>query len=159
MIIENICGEKMRADEVIKRYTMEQHIENGAFIERHYDAEPGKRAESGSIYYYVAPGEITEFHRIDCDEYWCYNAGSTIEIWSFDNKGSLKKHQLGITEGAEPVVFFRRGEIFASRLSNENSDGTFITCITVPRFTYDGFEKIEKEEMIKMYPDAAEFWK
>ena len=148
----------MKAKDLIKNYSMEQHIENGVFIEQHYASDTPGRAESGSIYYYVAPGETTEFHRIDCDEYWCYNAGSTIEIWSFDIDGTLHKHFLGTDKNATPFVFFRRGEIFASRLSAECDDGTFITCITVPRFTYDGFEAFEKEQMIKMYPESANFW-
>ena len=148
----------MKASELIKQYTMEPHLENGAFIERHYKHDQPGRAESGSIYYYVAPGETTEFHRIDCDEYWCYNAGSTIEIWSIDSDGVLHKHFLGMTEGAEPLVFFKRGEIFASRLSKDSEDGTFITCITVPRFTYDGFELFEKEKMIEMYPEVKSFY-
>lgn len=148
----------MKAKDLIKNYSMEQHIENGVFIEQHYTSDTPGRAESGSIYYYVAPGETTEFHRIDCDEYWCYNAGSTIEIWSFGIDGTLHKHFLGTDKNATPFVFFRRGEIFASRLSAECDDGTFITCITVPRFTYDGFEAFEKEQMIKMYPESANFW-
>lgn len=37
-------------------------------------------------------------------------------------------------------------------------NGTFVTCITVPRFTYDGFEIIEREKMLEMYPESAEFW-
>lgn len=55
---------------------------------------------SGSIYYFVAPGEITEFHRIDCDEYWCYNAGSPLEVWSVKD-GVLKKMVCGITENGD----------------------------------------------------------
>lgn len=51
----------MRADELIKKYGMEEHIENGSFIERHYEEKVLKRAASGSIYYYVAAGEHTEF--------------------------------------------------------------------------------------------------
>lgn len=149
----------MKAKELIKKYAMEQHIENGAFIERHYESKTSGRAQSGSIYYYVAPGEITEFHRIDCDEYWSYNAGATIEIWIFDEEGVLHKHLLGITDGAEPLVYMKSGDIFASRLSKDSSDGTFITCITVPRFTYDGFELFERERIIEMYPEAESFWK
>lgn len=148
----------MRADELIKRYPVDPHAENGVFIERHYESDKPGRADSGSIYYYVAPGEITKFHRIDCDEYWCFNAGSDIEVWSFTEEGVLKKHTLGISEHAEPVVFFRRGEIFASRLSKNSDDGSFITCITVPRFTYEGFEIFEKERMIKLYPESSDFW-
>ena len=56
------------------------------------------------------------------------------------------------------MAFFQKGEIFASRLSKESVDGSFITCITVPRFTYEGFELIGKERMIEMHPEAATFW-
>ena len=38
-------------------------------------------------------------------------------------------------------------------------NGAFITCITVPRFTYEGFELIEKEKMLELYPKSRDFWK
>lgn len=133
-------------------------MENGAYIEKHYLSDKPGRPDSGSIYYYVAPGEITQFHRIDCDEYWCHNAGADIEIWSFTPEGVLRKCVLGTSGSAEPFVFFRRGEIFASRLPAQSSDGAFITCITVPRFTYEGLEVIEKEEMLERYPQSSDFW-
>lgn len=53
----------MKAKELIQRYSTEKHPENGIFIERHYESKKPGRADSGSIYYYVSPGEITEFHR------------------------------------------------------------------------------------------------
>lgn len=134
-------------------------MENGVFIEKHYESSKPGRADSGSIYYYVAPGERTEFHRIDCDEYWCHNAGADIELWALSPDGLLKKTLLGTSEAAEPLAFFRRGEIFASRLPKESSDGAFITCITVPRFSYESFELIEKETMLKLCPAASDFWK
>ena len=148
----------MKAKELVQKYSMEIHTENGVYIEKHYPYDKSGRADSGSIYYYVAPGEVTKFHYIDCDEYWCHNAGSDLEIWSFKPEGSLEKYLLGTSEHAEPMVFFKRGEIFASRLSSQSTDGAFITCITVPRFTYEGFEVVEKEEMLKRYPEAADFW-
>lgn len=149
----------MKASELMKKYNMGQHVENGAYVEKHYISDEPGRAASGSIYYYVAPGEKTEFHRIDCDEYWCHNAGADIEVWSFTPEGALKKYVLGTSEDAEPFVFLKRGEIFASRLSAQSTDGAFITCITVPRFTYEGFEMIEKAEMLERYPRSADFWK
>lgn len=148
----------MKASDLIKKYSMDQHVENGAFIEKHYEHCGPGRPDSGSIFYYVAPGETTKFHRIDCDEYWCHNAGSDIEIWSFSPDGTLSRHILGTSGDAEPFVFFRRGEVFASRLPAGSPDGTFITCITVPRFTYEGFELIEKEEMLRLYPESSAFW-
>ena len=149
----------MTADELMKKYAMDSHMENGTFLEKHYLSEKPGRADSGSMYYYVAPGERTKFHRIDCDEYWCHNAGADIEIWSLTPEGELKKLLLGTSEQAEPLAFFKSGEIFASRIPDNSADGAFITCITVPRFNYDGFELIEKEKMTGLCPETAEFWK
>ena len=149
----------MKASELIKKYLMDRHPENGAFIEKHYVSDQPGRADSGSILYYVAPGEKTEFHRIDCDEYWCHNAGADLEIWSFTPEGTLRKQILGTSGHAEPFVFFRRGEIFASRLPESSPDGALVTCITVPRFTYEGFEILKKEEMLALYPESSSFWK
>ena len=148
----------MKASELIKKYLMDRHPENGAFIEKHYASDHPGRADSGSILYYVAPGEITKFHRIDCDEYWCHNAGEDLEIWSFTPEGELRKLLLGTSGQAEPFVFFRRGEIFASRLPESSTDGALVTCITVPRFSYEGFEILKKEEMLARYPESANFW-
>lgn len=150
-------GTDMKAKDLFSRFSMESHLENGSFLERHYKSDTAGRADSGSIYYYVAPGEITKFHRIDCDEYWCHNAGSDIEIWSFTQDGTLKKHILGTSETAEPLAFFKSGEIFAARLSEESQDGAFITCITVPRFSYEGFEIIEYEKMAELFPESSGF--
>lgn len=148
----------MKAKEFITKYNMDNHIENGFFVEKHYESDTDDRPESGSILYYISPGEYTQFHKIDCDEYWCFNAGSTLEIWSFEENGNLRKVYLGIDDNSEAFVFLKRGEIFAARLSADAEDGTLITCITVPRFSYDGFELIEKDRMTDMYPAAADFW-
>lgn len=148
----------MRAEQLIERYGMENHVENGLYIERHYVSKGSARPASGSIYYYVKPGERTQFHKIDCDEYWIFNAGATLELWVIGLDGKLEIKNCGIEEGAEPTIRLAAGEIFASRLQADASDGTFITCITVPRFTYDGFQMYEKEEITKTYPDTQKFW-
>ena len=148
----------MRADELIKRYSMSDHVENGLFVERHYIDDSGERPASGSIFYYVAPGERTAFHKIDCDEYWCYNAGCTLELWVIGLDGKLRVLSCGTGEGAEPFVRFAKGEIFASRLPEDAHDGAFITCITVPRFSYDGFEMFTKDQIIALCPQTEKFW-
>lgn len=148
---------KICAEELMKRYCMAPHVENGSFIERHYEADPSVRAASGSIYYYVAPGEITQFHRIDCDEYWCYTAGAPLSIWTIDENGAISVSGFGIEEGCEPVIYFRKGVTFASK-NLSSSDGTFLSCITVPRFSPEGFEMFSKEEIIAAYPEAKSFY-
>lgn len=148
----------MNTEELAKSFGMKVHEEKGLFVEKHYEHNGNGRPASGSIYYYVDKNEKTEFHRIDCDEYWCYNAGSTIELWIIYPDGKMIIKKCGITEGAEPSVFVPKGAIFASRHSNNTNEGTFITAITVPRFKYEGFELFQKEEIIKKYPIIASFW-
>ena len=147
---------KITAGKLMQRYSMSPHVENGFFIERHYEADPNVRAASGSIYYYVAPQEKTGFHRIDCDEYWCFAAGAPLSIWTIDEGSRISVSRFGIDEGCEPVIYFRRGVIFASQ--NHSDEGTFLSCITVPRFSPDGFEMFTEDEITSTYPEAKDFF-
>lgn len=149
----------MTAKELSEHFGLDKHIENGSFLERHYESAGSERATSGSIYYYVDKDEKTEFHRLDCDEYWCYIEGTDIEVWMIDENGSLSVSELGVGNNAEPMLCIKKGTIFAAKHKSNATDGTFICCITVPRFSYTGFELILQNELIKKYPFASEFFK
>lgn len=148
----------MTAESLMKRFSMAEHPENGAYVEKHYLHTGRGRPASGMIYYFVAAGERTEFHVIDCDEYWCYTAGSPLEIWCVDEEGTLTVKLLGIGEDCEPGIFLRHGVIFASRHPAGAGEGTFLCCITVPRFRYEGFTLIPEEIMTEKYPGTAAFF-
>ena len=149
----------MRAEELVKRYAMQTHPENGCFVERHYPAaEPGRPA-SGSIYYFVGPAERTKFHRVDCDEYWCYIAGTPLEVWQFAKDGSLSVTRLGVEPDCDPLLYIEKGVVFAARHGQQVEEGTFLSCITVPRFSPAGFTLLEKEEMLDRYPAAKAFFR
>ena len=148
----------MTADGLMKKMGMKAHEENGAFLEAHYKHDGDGRAASGSIYYYVAADEYSEFHRIDCDEYWCYAEGSPLEVWMIDREGKLSIRLLGVEDGCEPMLYIPKGTIFASRHTGNCEDGTFLTCVTVPRFDYAGFTLIEKSEMLEKYPETVKFY-
>lgn len=148
----------MTAEKLMQRYAMQEHVENGAFIERHYPYDGPGRASSGSIYYYVAPGEWTQFHQIDCDEYWCYVEGTPLEIWQVEESGRLTVSRLGVEDGCEPMVYLKSGVIFASKSNHEHQEGTFLACVTVPRFRYEGFRLIDKETMLKDYSCVKNFY-
>lgn len=147
----------MTAEELAKRFDMQIHAENGSFCECHYIHEGEGRARSGSIYYYVGPTERTKFHRIDCDEYWNFVAGTTLLVYLLQEDGSSTMRKLGVEAGAEPLIYVPKGTIFASKHACPTTEGTFITCITVPRFTYDGFTLISDEDMLAKYPQVATF--
>ena len=148
----------MKASELIQRYNLEPHLENGTFIERHYPAPPGVRAPSGSMYYYLAPEEKSVFHVIDCDEYWCYHEGTALELWMIGPDHRLNRSLLGTGADAEPLIHIPAGTIFAARHTQDRSDGTFLSCITVPRFRYEGSRLLTRTEVCEFCPEAGAFW-
>lgn len=151
-------SKQITAEDLLARYGMSAHVENGSYLERHYlSCEPGRPA-SGSMYYYVSPGEITKFHSIDCDEYWCYVAGSPLEICIIEPDGEVKFLMLGTEQGCEPLVYLKKGVKFASRHPAAETEGTFLTCITVPRFCYEGFTMFDDGEIMRNYPETARFY-
>ncbi len=149
----------MTPEELKEYFGLAPHAENGAFSEQHYGHFFSGRASSGSIFYYVGPEEITEFHRIDCDEYWCYSEGVPLDVWLISEDGKITVKKLGTDKGCEPFVYVPKGTLFASRHSGKADCGTFLVCITVPRFDPSGFELISKEELLEKHPEAAEFYK
>ena len=146
----------MNAQELSRRYGMKPHEENGQYIERHYEYTGEGRAPSGQIYYYVAAGERTAFHVIDCDEYFCWHAGDPLELWLVDEQGKLTIRMLGVENGCEPVWRMRKGIIFGG--INRGAEGSFVSCITVPRFTYKGFRLVGQEEITALCPETAAFF-
>ena len=148
----------MTAEELNLKYAMERHAENGTFVELGEKRRQGVRDDHGAIYYYVAPGEHTAFHRIDCDEYWCYHCGEPLEVCLIDESGAVKVISLGIDENCEPLLLMKKGTIFASKSKSGAADGTFLSCVTVPRFSNEGFEMFTDEEIRRNYSAAAVFF-
>lgn len=149
----------MRADDLALRFHMEPHVEGGSFIELNEPVPEGvARAASGVIYYYLGSSEFSDFHVLDSDEYWLWQAGETLEIWIADENGKLKIEHLGIDEDAKPCILLQGGSIFGARHMKNANDGTFVSCVTVPRFSYAHYRILGKEEMLKQYPDSAAFY-
>lgn len=148
----------MDIETLAKNMGLKPHPEKGLFLEQHYVNDSKDRAKSGCIYYYVGSDEKTKFHKIDCDEYWIYNGGSAIEVWIITDRGKINVELLGTDTGCKPAVYIKKGWIFASKHSKGCSYGTFITCITVPRFDKDGFEMYEDKHILSKYPKIKEFY-
>lgn len=147
----------MTAAELAARFALQPHPENGSFRELHYESTESRPA-SGSILYYVAPGERTRFHVIDCDEYWCRTAGAPLELWLIEPDGTLSVRSLGVEADCEPFIRIPAGVCFAARHCCRDSDGALVTCITVPRFRYEGFTMLSAQEAISRCPAAAAFY-
>lgn len=150
----------MRADELAKRFNMEVHVEGGSFLELDEADErfPG-RAPSGVIYYHLGADEFSDFHVLDSDEYWLWHAGTPLEIWMVDEQGTLEIRRLGVEEGCEPCILIRRGIIFGARhVKDDCGEGTFVSCVTVPRFFYEHYRILPKDEVTAKYPATKDFF-
>ena len=149
----------MRADELARRFGLEPHVEGGSFVELDEPVPEGMgRAPSGVIYYHLGAEEFSDFHVLDSDEYWLWHAGSTLEIWMILPDGSLEKCRLGAEEGSAPCVLLKAGVIFGARHLPDAQDGTFVSCVTVPRFSYESYRILPREEMLEKYPETAAFF-
>jgi len=150
----------MRADELAVRFRMEPHVEGGSFVELNEAVPEGVgRAPSGAIYYHLGSEEFSDFHVLDSDEYWLWHAGSTLEIWEAGEDGRMLIRRLGIEDGAEPCLLLKAGVVFGARHLSCAEDGTFVSCVTVPRFSYENYRILPKEEMLEKYPTSAAFYR
>ena len=148
------------ADALAKRFGLEPHVEGGSFVELDEALPEGApRAASGVIYYHLGAEEYSDFHVLDSDEYWLWHAGTPLEIWMVGADGSLEIKRLGIDDASEPCVLIKAGVIFGSRhIPGGCTDGTMVSCVTVPRFSYASYRILAKEEMLEKYPDTAAFF-
>ncbi len=145
---------RSRTDELKETYHLEKHVEGGSFSEIYTAPFPHEgRSMAGSIYFLLDAGEISHFHQIDCDEIWYWHEGCGMKITMLLENGK-KEFLLGgdIAAGQRACAVIPKGCIFAAE--NLQPDGyTFISCVTVPHFRYEGFRLADKKEIRQKYPD------
>ena len=150
----------MNIRDIITRFGLEPHVEGGTFRELYRDGgERTGRGASGVIYYYLGPEEHADFHVLDSDEYWLYHGGAALELWMVEADGGVRVETLGLGEGAQPCVLIRGGVIFGARHPAGAQDGTLVSCVTVPEFSYEQYRILSREEMLASYPASEGFWK
>src|SRR3954469_2740171 len=85
------------ADEIIARFALKPHPEGGYFRETFRDPrlDANGRSVSTAIYFLLARGERSHWHRIDAVEVWHYYAGSPLTLETADGD-SRRTIALGI---------------------------------------------------------------
>lgn len=148
------------ADELIRRFGLEPHVEGGAFRELYREGfdRSGPRPAHGVIYYMLNDSEISDFHVLDADEYWLWHAGPDIELWSFGEDGVLKVERMGLGEGAQPCVLMPAGVTFGAKPVKGAKGAMLCSCVCVPEFMYEHYRILTKEEVIEKCPEAAKFF-
>ena len=145
-----------RVQELIDVFQMQSHPEGGWFSEFYtsdskFEQDSTLRGMCGSIYFMLAETDISHFHQIDCEELWQFHEGCGLLIHIIGTDGQYRRESLGLNyqKGEKPVVLLRKGEIFAAE--NIDCEGyTFISCVTAPKFKYEGFRLVPRAELKDM---------
>jgi predicted cupin superfamily sugar epimerase len=131
----------LSAAEVIRRLDLKPHPEGGHFRETFRDARSvdGGRAASTAIYFLLARGERSHWHRVDAAEVWHFYAGAALLLEIATPDGTIERATLGagLAAGERPqaVVPAR-----AWQAAQTCGDWTLVGCTVAPGFDFIGFE-------------------
>ena len=132
------------AADIIARLELKPHPEGGHFRETFRDSrvDADGRPVSTAIYFLLARGERSHWHRIDAVEVWHYYAGSALvlHIADGDDKRSIRLGpDLAAGEAPQAVV-----PVQAWQAAESTGDWTLVGCTVAPGFDFAKFELAPK---------------
>jgi hypothetical protein len=127
------------AVQIIRLLGLEPHPEGGRFRQTFRDArEVDGRAVSTAIYFLLARGERSHWHRVDAVELWHYYAGAPLEL-EIAAGGQIQRMRLGpdLSAGERPQAIV---PAHTWQAAESTGDWTLTGCTVAPGFEYAGFE-------------------
>lgn len=131
----------MDADAIVAALDLTPHPEGGWYRETwRASAGEGVRAAGTAILFLLRETERSQWHRVDADELWLWQAGSPLllEIAPGD-AGPVETHRLGGHIGAGEVL---QAVVPAGAWQAARTEGgwVLVSCVVVPGFEFSGFE-------------------
>jgi predicted cupin superfamily sugar epimerase len=137
----NLSAETLTADDIIRLLDLKPHPEGGHFRETFRDT---RQVESGlaastAIYFLLARGERSHWHRVDAVEIWHWHAGAPLELEIAMDEGRIELVTLGndLASGQRPQAAVRA---HAWQAAQSLGDWTLCGCTVAPGFEFKGFE-------------------
>jgi len=142
-----------RAAELLEILGMRPHPEGGHYIEVFRSVQRVQvvdrnieRSALTTIYFLLAAGEFSRWHRVMSDEIWHYHEGDAIELMLFDDRG-MRRLQLGpVASVTRPAIVVPAGTWQAARTTGAY---TLVGCTVGPGFEFADFS------LLADTPDAA----
>ena len=134
----------LTAANIIRLLDLKPHPEGGHFRETFRDtrAVEGGRPASTAIYFLLARGERSHWHRVDAVEVWHFYTGAALEL-DIAQKGRRDRIMLGngLTAGERP-----QGVVpaHAWQAARSLGDWTLVGCTVAPSFEFAKFELAPK---------------
>ena len=133
------------AADIIRLLDLKPHPEGGHFRETFRDPQQvGGRAASTAIYFLLARGERSHWHRVDATEVWHWHAGAPLELEISRAPGNIETLTLGcdLKAGQRP-----QGVVpaHAWQAAQTLGDWTLVGCTVAPGFDFKTFELAAKD--------------
>jgi len=128
------------AAEIIRILELRPHPEGGHFRETFRDtrADASGRAVSTAIYFLLARGERSHWHRVDATEVWHFYAGSALALHIVDaTQRTTLRLGPDLAAGERPQAVVPAGDWQAAATLG---DWTLVGCTVAPGFEFSGFE-------------------
>jgi predicted cupin superfamily sugar epimerase len=129
------------AADIIARLELRPHPEGGHYRETFRDSgtDSNGRARSTVIYFLLARGERSHWHRVDAVEVWHYYAGSPLSLRIANDGCAPHLVRLGpnLANGERPQAIVRAS---AWQSAETTGDWTLVGCTVAPGFEFAGFE-------------------
>lgn len=127
------------AAEIIEKLQLIPHPEGGHYRQTWIADDGAPRASGTSIYYLLAEGERSHWHRVDAAEIWHYYAGAPLVLSiSQTDEGPAQDHVLtgDLALGLPQILV----PPHAWQAAKTRGDWTLVGCTVSPAFQFDGFE-------------------
>ena len=127
----------MTAQEIIAHLRLSPHPEGGHYRQTWVAGNEG-RPSGTCIYFLLARGEASHWHRVDATEIWLFHAGDPLVLsLSPDEAGPAVDHLLtpDLNAGA-PQIIVPENHWQAAR---STGDYTLVSCTVSPGFRFEGF--------------------
>jgi len=133
----------LTAQDVIALLNLAPHPEGGHFRETFRDLGVG-RAASTAIYFLLARGERSQWHRIDAVEVWHWYAGAALSLEIVKQQGSIERVRVGcdLTVGERPQAIV---PAHVWQAAESLGEWTLVSCTVAPGFEFTGFEMAAKD--------------
>jgi uncharacterized protein len=131
---------------IIARLELKPHPEGGYYRETFRDARADAqgRARSTAIYYLLARGDRSQWHRIDAVEVWHYYSGAALTLKIANEGCAPHTITLGpdVAAGQRPQAIVPEG---AWQSAESTGDWTLVGCTVAPAFEFAKFELAAKD--------------
>ena len=133
--------QQLSAADIIARLELRPHPEGGYYRETFRDTRTDAlgRACSTAIYFLLARGERSQWHRIDAVEIWHYYAGNPLVLRIAHEGCTSHTVKLGpdVTSGQRPQAIVPAS---AWQTAETTGDWTLVGCTVAPGFEFASFE-------------------